>query len=79
MKIILDTCALIWWSLDPDLLSVSAKNLCDEMEQKKNGLVASMRWVVHDFNVFSMRRSGMSQMTATKIYNPQPSQGLTVT
>jgi PIN domain nuclease of toxin-antitoxin system len=42
MKIILDTCALIWWSLDPDLLSVSAKNLCDEMEQKKNGLVASI-------------------------------------
>jgi PIN domain nuclease of toxin-antitoxin system len=42
MKIILDTCALIWWSLDPDLLSFSAKNLCDEMEQKKNGLVASI-------------------------------------
>jgi PIN domain nuclease of toxin-antitoxin system len=42
MKIILDTCALIWWSLDPDLLSVSAKNLCDEMEQKKNCLVASI-------------------------------------
>lgn len=42
MKIILDTCALVWWSLDPDLLSVSAKNLCDEMEQKKNGLVASI-------------------------------------
>ena len=42
MKIVLDTCALIWWSLDPDLLSDSAKNLCDEMEQKKNGLVASI-------------------------------------
>ena len=42
MKIVLDTCALIWWSLDPDLLSESAKNLCDEMEQKKNGLVASI-------------------------------------
>ena len=42
MKIILDTYALIWWSLDPDLLSFSAKNLCDEMEQKKNGLVASI-------------------------------------
>lgn len=35
-------CALIWWSLDPDLLSDSAKNLCNEMEQKKNGLVASI-------------------------------------
>ncbi|MGL5035586.1 MAG: type II toxin-antitoxin system VapC family toxin, partial [Microcystaceae cyanobacterium] len=42
MKIVLDTCALIWWSLEPDLLSNSAKNLCDEMEQKKNGLVASI-------------------------------------
>ncbi len=42
MKIVLDTCALIWWSLDPDLLSDSAKNLCNEMEQKKNGLVASI-------------------------------------
>jgi len=33
--------------------------------------------VVHEFKVFSIRRSGMSQMTATKIYNAQPSQGFT--
>jgi PIN domain nuclease of toxin-antitoxin system len=42
MKIVLDTCALIWWSLDPDLLSASARNLCDVMEVQKNGLVASI-------------------------------------
>ena len=42
MKIVLDTCALIWWSLDPNLLSPFAKNLCDVMEVEKNGLVASI-------------------------------------
>ncbi|MBL1208234.1 type II toxin-antitoxin system VapC family toxin [Geminocystis sp. GBBB08] len=42
MKIVLDTCALIWWSLDPDMLSPSARNLCDVMEKNKNGLVASI-------------------------------------
>jgi PIN domain nuclease of toxin-antitoxin system len=42
MKIVLDTCALIWWSLDPDCLSASAKHLCAIMEEDKNGLVASI-------------------------------------
>jgi PIN domain nuclease of toxin-antitoxin system len=42
MKVVLDTCALIWWSLDPDLLSASAKDVCDLMEVRKNGLVASI-------------------------------------
>ncbi|MBD2392979.1 type II toxin-antitoxin system VapC family toxin [Cyanobacterium aponinum FACHB-4101] len=42
MNIVLDTCALIWWSLDPDMLSPSAQNLCDVMEKNKNGLVASI-------------------------------------
>lgn len=42
IKIVLDTCALIWWSLDPDLLSLPAKTLCDQMEFQKNGLVASI-------------------------------------
>ncbi len=42
MTIVLDTCALIWWSLDPDLLSASAKSTCDIMEEQKNGLVASI-------------------------------------
>ncbi|MDJ0533148.1 MAG: type II toxin-antitoxin system VapC family toxin [Xenococcaceae cyanobacterium MO_207.B15] len=41
VKIVLDTCALIWWSLDPDKLSQAAKDACNEMERKKNGLVPS--------------------------------------
>ncbi|MBD2626215.1 type II toxin-antitoxin system VapC family toxin [Trichormus variabilis] len=42
MTVVLDTCALIWWSLDPDKLSVLAKSACEKMEAKKNGLVASI-------------------------------------
>jgi PIN domain nuclease of toxin-antitoxin system len=41
IKIVLDTCALIWWSLDPDKLSQRAKEACEQMEQEKNGLVPS--------------------------------------
>lgn len=41
IKIVLDTCALIWWSLDPDKLSQGAKEACYTMEQEKNGLVPS--------------------------------------
>lgn len=41
IKIVLDTCALIWWSLDPDKLSQRAKEACEQMEQGKNGLVPS--------------------------------------
>jgi PIN domain nuclease of toxin-antitoxin system len=42
MTVVLDTCALIWWSLDPDQLSPTAKSACEEMEVEKNGLVASI-------------------------------------
>ena len=42
IKIVLDTCALIWWSLDPDKLSLRAQEACDLMEQEKNGLVPSI-------------------------------------
>ena len=42
MNIVLDTCALIWWTLDPDQLSQTAKNSCEEMEKAKNGLVPSI-------------------------------------
>jgi PIN domain nuclease of toxin-antitoxin system len=41
IKIVLDTCALIWWTLDPDKLSQEAKEACYTMEQEKNGLVPS--------------------------------------
>lgn len=39
LGIVLDTCALIWWSLDPERLSQAAKQACDVMEQEKNGYV----------------------------------------
>lgn len=42
MIIVLDTCALIWWSLDPDKLSDTAKDACLEMKKAKNGLVRSI-------------------------------------
>ena len=42
MKIVLDTCALIWWSLDPDKLSTTAQDCCNQMEKAKNGLVPSI-------------------------------------
>ncbi|MGI0480242.1 type II toxin-antitoxin system VapC family toxin [Geminocystis sp. CENA526] len=42
MTVVLDTCALIWWSLDTEMLSSSARNLCDVMEREKSGLVASI-------------------------------------
>ncbi|MGB5595441.1 MAG: type II toxin-antitoxin system VapC family toxin [Crocosphaera sp.] len=42
MSLVLDTCALIWWSLDRDQLSLSAQKACDDMEKDKNGLVASI-------------------------------------
>ena len=41
VKFVLDTCALIWWSLDPDKLSQPAKDACKQMEREKNGLVPS--------------------------------------
>lgn len=42
VKIVLDTCALIWWSLDPASLSEQAKEACNYMERDKNGLVPSI-------------------------------------
>ncbi len=42
MSLVLDTCALIWWSLDRDQLSLSAQKTCEDMETDKNGLVASI-------------------------------------
>ncbi|MBW4563178.1 MAG: type II toxin-antitoxin system VapC family toxin [Mojavia pulchra JT2-VF2] len=42
MKIVLDTCALIWWSLDPARLSQRAKEAGNEMEKDKNGLAPSI-------------------------------------
>lgn len=42
MTVVLDTCALIWWSLDPEKLSTRAEARLELMEREKNGLVASI-------------------------------------
>ena len=42
MTIILDTCALLWWSLDPDELSTRAKIAIEEMERSKNSITSAM-------------------------------------
>lgn len=42
VKIVLDTCALIWWSLDPNKLTSAATKACEEMEKNKNGVVPSI-------------------------------------
>ncbi|MGB6300830.1 MAG: type II toxin-antitoxin system VapC family toxin [Rivularia sp. (in: cyanobacteria)] len=42
VKIVLDTCALIWWSLDPNKLTSAATEACNQMEKNKNGLVPSI-------------------------------------
>ncbi len=42
MSVVLDTCALLWWSLDPNELSETAKIAIEEMERDKNGITPSM-------------------------------------
>ncbi len=39
--ILLDTCALIWWTLDPDQLSAKARRACDTILES-GGLVSSI-------------------------------------
>jgi len=39
--ILLDTCALIWWTLDPDRLSVKARRACDSIT-RRGALVSSV-------------------------------------
>ncbi|MDJ0634430.1 MAG: hypothetical protein QNJ34_14680 [Xenococcaceae cyanobacterium MO_188.B29] len=40
MSVVLDTCALLWWSLDPD--EFPAKIAVEKMEREKNGITPSM-------------------------------------
>ncbi len=42
MSVILDTCALLWWSLDPKEFSQSAAIAIAKMEREKNGITPSM-------------------------------------
>lgn len=39
--VVLDTHALLWWSLDPDKLSPKARDVCDEMENS-GGYISSI-------------------------------------
>jgi len=39
--VLLDTCALLWWTLDPDKLSPKAKKTCDDI-QINGGFISSM-------------------------------------
>jgi len=39
--VVLDTCALLWWALDPDKLSAPAADACKLMEQQ-GGFVSSI-------------------------------------
>jgi PIN domain nuclease of toxin-antitoxin system len=42
LSVILDTCALLWWSLDPKEFSQSATIAIAKMEQEKNGMTPSI-------------------------------------
>ena len=42
MTIVLDTCALLWWSLDPDEFSPKAKAAIDRMERQKDGITPAI-------------------------------------
>jgi PIN domain nuclease of toxin-antitoxin system len=42
LSVILDTCALLWWSLDPKEFSQSAAIAISKMEREKNGITPSM-------------------------------------
>ncbi len=42
LTIVLDTCALLWWSLDPDELSSAALKALSKMEQSKDGITSAM-------------------------------------
>jgi PIN domain nuclease of toxin-antitoxin system len=42
LSVILDTCALLWWSLDPDEFSDPARIAIEKMEREKNGITPSM-------------------------------------
>lgn len=42
LTIVLDTCALLWWSLDPGELSSAASKALSKMEQSKDGITSAM-------------------------------------
>lgn len=46
MKVMLDTCALVWWTLDPDKLSPKAYQACVNMELKEAYVSSISLWEI---------------------------------
>ncbi|MBN1656382.1 MAG: type II toxin-antitoxin system VapC family toxin [Deltaproteobacteria bacterium] len=44
--ILLDTCALIWWTLDPEQLSTKARTKCDAIISKGAAISAISLWEI---------------------------------
>lgn len=44
--VLLDTCALIWWTLDPNKLSSKAFEICQKMERKEGFISAISIWEI---------------------------------
>jgi PIN domain nuclease of toxin-antitoxin system len=44
--ILLDTCALVWWTLDPDKLSVKARRACDSILERSALVSAVSFWEI---------------------------------
>lgn len=42
--VLLDTCALLWWTLDPDKLSAKAANACRTLEREGGAASAISLW-----------------------------------
>lgn len=42
MTVVLDTCALLWWTMNPGELSSTVSEAIAQMEQEKNGYIASI-------------------------------------
>jgi PIN domain nuclease of toxin-antitoxin system len=61
---VLDTHALVWWTLDPDLLSQPARRACREME-RRGGLVSSIS--VWEIGIL-VKRSRLELPTALRSY-----------
>lgn len=43
---LLDTCALLWWTLDPDKLSEAASNACDQIPEQGASISAISIWEI---------------------------------
>ncbi len=44
--LMLDTCALIWWTLEPEKLSTTARTVCDTMQQQGGFICSISIWEI---------------------------------